>query len=297
MEQELILKRFNEAIRAKRLALNTISIYNSHLNHFLNWCESKNINPFEAQKYELIEYLSLNSNYYTLKQRKGALYNFYEFIANKPYLTYGLPCAKAPQRLPEYFTPQEIESIFALIINPKQRCILKVQYATALRVSEVVKIKTTDFVRKIVDGTECFDLRVIGKGDKERLLPVDQETINEIFAYWKTLKVKPNNKYLFAGQFRSCYSERSVQIVVRRAMRKLGIEKKGSSHLMRKSRASHFGQNGMNAINIKEWLGHSSLKPSLHYTGLDTNHLRAAAKEVDLKLLPLLNNSTRLRLK
>lgn len=58
--------------------------------------------------------------------------------------------------------------------------------------------------------------------------------------------------------------------------------------------ASFFGQNGMNAINIKEWLRHENIKTSLVYTGLNTDSLRQAAKEVDAKIIPLLNNQLQL---
>lgn len=292
MDRKKYFKQFNQVLRIKGLQPTTASNYNSHLNNFLNWCEQINKPPEECENNNLIEYLSLEPSYYTVKQRRGMLTNLYEFVLHQGYKLYGLPFPKQPKHIPDYFTPEELYRIFSLVKNQKQICVLKTQYALGLRVSEVVSIKRKDFIKKFNPELNKFqwDIKVRGKGSKDRILPVPDETMEMIKAYWRALPISEQHPiFLFKGQFCSHYSVKSVQLIIKRAMNLLGIEKQGSSHLIRKSRASHFGQNGVDAKYIKDFLGHEGFKYVDCYVKLNTEHLRKSFEQADVKILPLLN--------
>jgi site-specific recombinase XerD len=200
-----------------------------------------------------------------------------------------MPFPKKQRSLPDYFSIHELKSIFSSVKNPKQRLLLKIQYALALRVHELVKLKWSDFVYNFGK----YDLKILGKGNKHDFVPVPDDTINEI------IEVLGNgfgrNEYLFTGQFGGHYSERSVQQIINRAMELNGIIKQGSTHLLRHSRATHLIQSGVSLRHVQLLLRHSSSKTTEIYTHLDRNDLRQAFSLADTKLNISLNETIQSR--
>ena len=284
MTKEEYIKIYKLVLKVKGLSFRTIETYTDRLNSFLCWCEKEDIYPPQITKKQLLNYLcSIKSNSY-LRQQRGTIDNFYKYVLEMPYILNGMPYPKKQKSLPDYFSPSELLAIFNYVKNDKQRLMLKIQYACALRVHELVKLKWSDFINNFGK----YDLKICGKGSKPDIVPVPNETINEIISI---LGDKFGiNEYLFAGQFKEHYSERSVQEVINRAMLQLNIHKTGSTHLLRHSRATHLIQSGVSLRHVQILLRHNSSRTTETYTHLNTIDLRGAFDKADTIISGLLNN-------
>ncbi len=284
MNLEEYVLEYRKVLTIKRLAANTIDTYVSCLKMFLYWCKEADIFPPQLTKSQLVDYLSNTESSSLLRQQIGCIGNFYEYVLGIPYITAGIPYPQKRTGLPDYFTPYELLQIFGSVKNDKQRLILKIQYALALRVHEVVKIKWTDFVQSYSQELKClvYDLRIIGKGNYSDVVPVPAETIQEI------TETLGNNfgtaGYLFKGQFKEHYSTRSVQIIINRAMDECKILKDGSTHLLRHSRATHLLQNGSSLRHVQMILRHKKSTTTEIYTHLSKTDLRLSILKSDNNL-------------
>lgn len=285
---------YKKVLIIKRLSPNTIDTYVSCLKMFLNWCEEAHIYPPSLTKFQLTTYLSNTESTSLLRQQMGCIGNFYKFVLGIPYITAGLPYPKKRTGLPDYFTPSELIRIFQSIKNEKQRVIIKLQYACALRVHEVVKIKWTDFTKQYSQelNQNLFYIKIIGKGGYCDLIPVPPQTINEIINALGDNFGKPG--YLFNGQFGDHYSTRSVQIIVNRAMEQCKILKDGSTHLLRHSRATHLLQNGSSLRHVQMILRHKKSTTTEIYTHLSKSDLMLAVLKSDKSLQESLNHQKQL---
>ncbi len=294
MTKEEYINEYKKLLTIKRFQPNTISTYLSCLRMFLNWCEEADIFPPNLTKSQLVDYLSNTESSSLLRQQIGTIGNFYDWVIGVPCICAGIPYPKKHTKLPDYFTPHELIRIFEAVKNDKQRLILKIQYALALRVHEVVKIKWTDFVQTYSHELKClvYDLRIIGKGNYCDIVPVPSETITEI------TQILGNNfgtsGYLFKGQFKDHYSERSVQAVIGRAMEQCGILKDGSTHLLRHSRATHLLQNGSSLRHVQMILRHKKSTTTEIYTHLSKMDLRMSILKSDNNISEGLNHQKQL---
>lgn len=282
----------------RQLQPNSINTYLSIFDNFESWLKKSNLPAEEATHDQLQAYIACVNSPSLIRQKIGVIKNVYEFCLGQGYKTYGFPYPRRKKLIPEYFTPFELTRIFDQIRNKKQLCIVRLQYACALRVHEVVKVKRADFIKKFDPHQQknVYDLRVCGKGGRVDEIPVPDETIQEIFAYWETLPVKPR-EYLFEGQFAEYYSSRSVQIIVKRAMRMAGINKKGSSHLLRHSRASHLIQAGVDIAYIQRLLRHASIKTTLVYTHFKSTDMRVIFNRAEAFIQESINQEKQFLLK
>lgn len=289
MTKEEYISEYKKLLIIKRFQPNTIQTYLSCLRMFLNWCEETDLFPPDLTKEQLTDYLSHTESASLLRQQIGTIGNFYNWVIGIPYICQGIPYPQKRTKLPDYFTPYELLRIFDSVKNPKQRLILKIQYALALRVHEVVKIKWTDFVQNYSHELKSiiYDIRIVGKGGYTDVIPVPVETIQEIT---ETLGNHFGTAgYLFKGQFQEHYSTRSVQIIINRAMNYCNILKDGSTHLLRHSRATHLLQNGSSLRHVQMMLRHKKSTTTEIYTHLSKNDLRMSMLKSDNNLLDGLN--------
>lgn len=275
--------RFIDVLTIRQLQPNSIKTYLSIYDNFDWWLKNNKLTAEVATHDQLQQYIACVNSPSLIRQKIGVIKNLYEFCLGQGYKTYGFPYPRKKKILPEYFTPFELTRVFAQIRNKKQLCIVKLQYACALRVHEVVKVKRTDFIKKYDQHQQkyVYDLRICGKGGRVDEIPVPDETIQEIFSYWESLKEKPK-EYLFEGQFKEYYSERSVQILMKRAMRHAGIKKKGATHILRHSQASHLIQAGVDITYIQKLLRHSSIKTTMVYTHFKPTDMRLVFSKAQL---------------
>jgi len=189
-----------------------------------------------------------------------------------------LETPRLPQRLPDTLSRDEIDDLLKAVDlsqpqGARNRAILETMYASGLRVSEVVDLKISHIYEE-----EGF-IRVIGKGNKERLVPIGREAIKFIRIYRDEIRnhllVSPEHSdTLFLNRRGSGLSRVSIFNLVKDTAKKAGITKNISPHTFRHSFASHLVENGADLRAVQEMLGHESITTTEIYTHLDRAYLR-----------------------
>jgi integrase/recombinase XerD len=189
-----------------------------------------------------------------------------------------LETPRLPRKLPDTLNREEIEKMLQVIDlsepqGTRNRAILETMYASGLRVSEVIDLKISHIFED-----EGF-LRVVGKGNKERLVPVGREALKYIRIYRDEIRnhlsVHPNHTdTLFLNRRGSGLSRVSVFNIVKATALKAGIQKNISPHTFRHSFATHLVENGADLRAVQEMLGHESITTTEIYTHLDRSYLR-----------------------
>ena len=164
-------------------------------------------------------------------------------------------------KLIEYNYPQNLKGL-------RDRAIIEMLYSSGVRVGELIslKIKDMDFKGKTVN--------VLGKGKKERLLPVTSQALDSIENYlMKRPTGKDKDSIIFCNLKGGQLTERGVQFIIDTLARNCGIYRKITPHMLRHSFATHFLENGMNLRYLQALLGHSNLSTTEIYTHLSIEEL------------------------
>jgi integrase/recombinase XerD len=201
---------------------------------------------------------------------------YYDYIEESP--TNLMESPSIGRKLPDVLELEEINQIMAAIDLSKNegqrnRAIVETLYSCGLRVSELVNLKFEQLF-----PTEGF-IRVIGKGNKERLVPLNEYVINEINQYLETTRnhqdINPGNEsYVFLNRRGSKLTRVMIFTIVKQLAEQAGIHKNVSPHTFRHSFATHLLEGGANLRVIQELLGHESISTTEIYTHLDQSFLK-----------------------
>lgn len=182
-----------------------------------------------------------------------------------------------PQHLPEVLSVEEIDMIEGAIDLSKwegqrNKAIIELMYSCGLRVSELVELKMSEL---FLD--EKF-IRVIGKGSKERLIPISNQAIKELNLWFidrNVMNIQPGEiDYVFLNRRGKHLTRTMILIMIKQYAKEAGIEKNISPHTLRHSFATSLLEGGADLRAIQEMLGHESIKTTEIYTHLDTSRLR-----------------------
>jgi len=238
---------------------------------------------------EKVDYLALRKYLAALKEknlgsrsvnrRLSALRSFFRFLVRDGYLKTNpiliLSSPKLEKHLPSFMTEEEvaklIESAFARDEKDEQglrdRAILETFYSTGLRISELVGInlQDIDFISGII--------KVMGKGRKERIVPVGEAAISTIRKYLD--KRKKQEDALFLNKNGKRIGARGVRDIVEKYILRAGIKGMVSAHTFRHSFATHLLNRGADLRTVQELLGHANLSTTQIYTHLTTEKLKS----------------------
>ncbi len=194
-----------------------------------------------------------------------------------------LEAPKLKRALPDTLAFEEIELMINQIDLSKpeggrNKAILEIMYGCGLRVSEVINLKLSCLF---------FDvgfIRVIGKGDKERLVPIGSDAIKYINLYKNTIRVhvaikKNNEDILFLNKHGAQLSRIMIFYIIKDLAKKAGIAKTISPHTFRHSFATHLVEGGADLRAVQEMLGHESITTTEIYTHLDRDFLRTTLQQ------------------
>jgi integrase/recombinase XerD len=191
-----------------------------------------------------------------------------------------LSMPKTGRKLPEVLTVEEIDRIISVIDlstaeGQRNRAIIETLYGCGLRVSELVALRLEDFF-----FDEGF-IRVIGKGNKERLVPVNPEAADEILKYVgsdrKALNIRHGHEhFVFLNRRGAQLTRVMIFTLIRNYAALAGVKKTISPHTFRHSFATHLIEGGANLRAIQDMLGHESITTTEIYTHLDQRFLREA---------------------
>lgn len=194
-----------------------------------------------------------------------------------------LEAPKTRRKLPDTLSVEEIDEIISAIDlstpeGVRNKAIFETMYSCGLRVSELVNLKISQFY------PDLGFVRVTGKGDKERLVPMGSHAVKHIRIYLKTTRnkiniVKGEEDILFLNRRGSKLSRVMIFLALKDLVKKAGIKKTISPHTLRHSFATHLVEGGADLRAVQEMLGHESITTTEIYTHLDRDYLRATLQQ------------------
>ena len=232
---------------------------------------------------ELLVYLSdLGLEASSQARTFSGLKTFYRYILLEDLITIAptdlIDTPRIAQKIPDVLSVEEIESIFAAIDlssknGQRNRAMLEVLYACGLRVTELTTLKISNLY---------FDegyITVIGKGNKERLVPIGGDAIKHVLFYLQTVRVhikttSENENFVFLNNRGKPLSRIWVFLIVKDLVEAAEINKIVSPHTFRHSFATHLIEGGADLKVVQDLLGHESITTTEIYTHLDTEYLR-----------------------
>jgi integrase/recombinase XerD len=187
----------------------------------------------------------------------NAMKIFFKLMAPGNTVMSGFSKVKMPRHLPVVLSREEVERVIAAVANLKQKAAIMLLYSSGLRLHECVTLRLPHI------ESARMKVRVEqGKGKKDRYTLLSQRTLQTLRDYCRVYKPK---EWLFEGQRGGHYSTRSIDQIVRAAVRKSGIKKKITPHTFRHSFATHLMETGVALPVIQKLLGHSSIKTTMIY--------------------------------
>lgn len=188
---------------------------------------------------------------------------FHRITLKRPEPYFYVPAAKQEKRLPVLLNREQLGRLFKAAVNPKHRAILITAYGAGLRVSELVNLRVDDIDSKRMTIRICQ-----GKGKKDRYVPLSPRLLEELRNYWRRAKVKPT-VWLFPGQ---CADGRLSRTGIARIYTglktKAGITSEGGIHTLRHVYATSLLESGVALYSIQRYLGHTSIRSTMHYLRL-----------------------------
>ncbi len=272
-------------ILEKALADNTVEAYMSDIEKLMFYAENHHFKVERARYKDLCGFLQdlteSGAGNATIGRIISGIKSFYRYlffeglIKEDPSLLLETP--KPGRHLPEVLSIDEIDKILEGVDMSKaegqrNKAILETLYACGLRVSELINLQLTNIFRK----EEM--IRVIGKGNKERLVPISQTALKEIDTYCRgsrgELKIKPGyDNFVFLNRRGAALTRVMIFTIIKEAVRFSGVKKKVSPHTFRHSFATHLLENGANLRVIQEMLGHASITTTEIYAHLNSKML------------------------
>lgn len=266
------IQAFSNFLRLKRHSPRTYQIYMGVLIKYLYTIDC-HLSDVEQPGFEF--YL-LNNQWSQSHQQQvhGCLGNFFRHVLKRNDVVKFVPFATREQKLPDTYAEEEIGLLLKATGNLKHRLMILLQYDCGLRVGELpaINLEHVDLFRNLVKI-------VAAKGKKDRLAPFGNTTRQLLDIYLRETKPR---KYLFEGQHGERYSTRSIQAVNNAAKAAAGIRKRGCTHILRHSFATHLYESGLGLEDIGLRLGHSrGSKATLVYARMSPNLLRRQPTPAD----------------
>ncbi len=229
----------------------------------------------QVQDYVLYLMQQCDLNWNTVNSIVSGLKFFYRHTVKRPDIVLSIPQRRTPRRLPEIFSGQEVERLFAAAANPRDRALLMTTYGSGLRVGEVVQLQIRDI------DSQRHMLRVrSGKRDKDRYALLSTPLLEELRNYWRIYRPP---LWLFSGHnLEQHLSPDTARRIFQRAKHKAGITKGGSMHVLRHSFATHLLETKNDVRTIQVLLGHSSIRSTAWYLQLTQKTLDATRSPLDL---------------
>ncbi|MBL7732627.1 MAG: site-specific tyrosine recombinase XerD [Chitinophagaceae bacterium] len=277
----------------KSLSDNSVQAYGRDLEMFIHFLQDKAIskNPGEIILKDLQHFLKwiteMGMSATSQARIISGIKAFYKYCLLEDICksdpTTLLEAPKLKRALPDTLSFDEIEKIIEVIDLSKpeggrNKAILETMYSCGLRVSEVVNLRISQLY------TDLGFIRVIGKGDKERLVPIGSSAVKYISIYKEQIRVhiapqKGNEDVLFLNNRGSKLSRVMIFYIIKDLAQKAGISKTVSPHTFRHSFATHLVEGGADLRAVQEMLGHASITTTEIYTHLDREFLRKTLEQ------------------
>lgn len=291
---ENIVKEFEHYLQAERgFSQNTLSAYLSDIDKYKKFFEQdeRKLNPRQLTTLHIREFLyqldELGLSEKTQARILASVRLFHKYLFTEEYTTTDpssdIESPKIQRTLPDVLSVQEIEAILQAMPSEnhqdiRNRAIVETLYSCGLRVSELVNLTLDQLF------LEIEYIKVKGKGNKERLVPVGQWAIEWIERYLTEVrckqKIKPEaQNIVFLNRNGNKLTRVMVFYIIKESVKRAGIEKNISPHTLRHSFATHLVENGADLRIVQDILGHASITTTEIYTHIDTSFLHQEYKK------------------
>ena len=293
---EFYIKEFsNFLLLEKNLSSNTINSYQKDILQLENYISTKykqNINIKDALSKDVFdEYLVyLYDKEYksaTLARKLSSIKSFFIFLEDEKIINSNpvkfLKFPKLERKIPKTLNQQIIDTMLdnSKYLSLRDSAIIELIYATGIRASELINIKITD-----IDFNEA-SLRILGKGSKERIIPIHDLALKLISSYWKNeiynhnklvknKNIKFKRDFLFLNIHGKKLTRQGLWYIIKTISKKLGLDiNKISPHILRHTFATHLLYNGVPLRHLQELLGHSNISTTQIYTHLSDQYIES----------------------
>lgn len=279
-----ILSGYNYYLKVERgLSPNTVKAYTADIEGFYEFLRHRGVTLRDASSSDISDYIISVSDYLSKRSQArllSSLNSFFDYLVSegerKDNPSSAVDSPKLGKYLPVVLSVEEVRAILKAATNERDRAILEVLYGCGLRVSEVCSLKISEVYLK-----DMF-VKVMGKGSKERLVPMAPSTASAIIDY---LSVRPESDagcedVLFLNRFGRALSRVAVFKMVKSVALVAGVDKNLSPHTFRHSFATHLIENGADLRVVQEMLGHESILTTEIYTHVDSATWQREIKEI-----------------
>ncbi len=264
---------------------NTIKSYENDLNKFEEYYKNKDLLKITSK--DIDKYIQTLSDLApsTVSHNISSLKTFYSYFLKLGRIsvspTDGIKSPKLGTHLPTYLTIDEVNKLLDIEVtdafSSRNKAILELMYATGLRISEVINLEF-----KNIDYDECI-VRVMGKGSKERIVPINDYAIKYLKDYidnYRPELVKNEiNNYIFLNNHGRMLTRQGIFKMIKSYASLKGIKKTIGPHTLRHTFATHLLENGADLRVIQELLGHSDISTTQIYTHLTNEALHNEYKK------------------
>jgi site-specific recombinase XerD len=319
MKIEDIVDLYLESLKKlKRFSINTVRAYNVDLRQFTGYCNSVGKNEIQEINIKFLRrYLMLlneiveprekpeskhsdkkekeKTSTLTVSRKLSAVRGLFNFALRENFIkenpAANLVGPKIKRKLPDIFSEDEYEEILNQITQNENsshqtrnldntllvKAIFEILYSSAIRVSELcgLNINDIDFSGRTI--------KVLGKGSKERIVPVGNLSLQYLKDYLKTRSTYSFNSPVFISSSGKRITPRLVHKIVNKYLSKVGDRTKNSPHILRHSAATHMLDHGADLIAVKEILGHENLSTTQIYTHVSVDRLKKIYKQAHPK--------------
>jgi integrase/recombinase XerD len=291
VQTALLIDRFLTHLRVERaLSPNTVRAYASDLARFAEWADRSHLDPMSLTAPVMRRYLAeMDRAHYsrrTIARRLSAVRSWYAYLRLEGHTTIDpatvVATPKLPSRLPRTVPVDLLEALLEAPASDtsdglRDRALLELLYATGARVAEVVGLSLGDL--DLAEG----QVRVTGKGDKQRILPLHTEAVRRLRAYLDTgrggLRPRAGETAVFLNRSGSRLSDGGVRRLMRRHMDEIGGAAGLTPHALRHTFATHLLEAGADLRTVQELLGHVALSTTQNYTHLGMRRLGAVHRD------------------
>lgn len=258
---------------------NTVGAYMNDLNKYEEFLK-KDI--LESDTEDLEKYLKHIKNFEstTVAHKITSIKSYFNYNIKRGIVSVNpddkVSRPKLTKHLPEYLTEEEVGKLLDVEVKSpydyRNKTILELLYSSGIRISELVNIKTPNY-----DSEECL-IRIMGKGSKERIVPLGDYAVNIMNDYmnnYRPLINKKHTDYVFINNRGDKISRQFIFKVIKKEALKKGIKKDISPHTLRHTFATHLLKNGADLRIIQELLGHENISTTQIYTHVTNNKLKS----------------------
>ncbi len=290
--QEQITDYLHYLTIERGLSENTKKSYQRDLLQYLAFLEQSKITAWqEVDRFTVVSFLQTlkenNRSNATIARMITSLRRFHQFLRQERYTDHDpmqhIDSPKKQQKLPDTLSLNEVEQLLQTpdtkqTLGLRDRAILEVMYATGLRVSELVNLKLNDL------HLEMGLLQTLGKGDKERIVPLGDIAIKWVQRYLSEARPyltrkNPEEAYLFVNNHGTKLSRQGIWKNLKRIVQMAGIYKTVTPHTLRHSFATHLLENGADLRTVQELLGHADISTTQIYTHITKKRMTDVYKQ------------------